>query len=254
MQKTFDSDIKADSDAVTILSATDTQPGHAQESVLLQGLQIPSKSSYVTSGFKFPQMLEQANVSKDDWSQFTNEIRSNAKLSSSQWVTTVGTGLGIGVLGGVVIAWLGLIPAAIISHNMRKRKEKENLKTAVQSGALSSCVNRWNQTYFNPRGLMVRIDLPGDATELGMEISSSKKGEKSASEEEYLRKKAMKKGRIVIMPMEGSQSTAALFKNLQSQHMGSSLSEAPTDASVFTDESPLVQRPKTDHYPDEPKP
>ena len=240
---------------VTVVSATEWQPAHARETALLRGLQIPSKTSYVTSGFPFPQTLELAGVSKDEWSRFTEEITSHAKMSSSQWVTAIGSGLGIGLVGGVVIAWLGIIPAAIVGHNIRKKREKENLRTADESGALAQCVRRWNESYFQARGLAIRIDLPGDATDIDMDIARKK--DTSFGGAESAHRKASKRGRIVVMPLQAGLDANA------SQTLGFPLSEASTEVSrdevsVFTEDEPLVKGKGKGQgrgfYPNEPKP
>lgn len=201
------------------------EPGHATESVLTRGLQVPSKFQTVTSGFKYPQLLSSCNVSKDQWSIFTNEVKSLAKLDSSQWLTTIGAGAGTWLVGGLLIGWLSLIPAAVVGQKMRKHKEHDNLLAAAEGGLLATCVQRWNKTYFNSRGLAIRIDLPGQASDMSeMDLSTSrtfkrqlngqtaptgKKQARSEKKELRSRTKAAKKGRIVIIPLNQTTLDAA---------------------------------------------
>ncbi len=201
------------------------EPGHATESVLTRGLQVPSKFQTVTSGFKYPQLLASCDVSKEQWSSFTGEVKSLAKLDGSQWLTTIGAGAGTWLVGGLLIGWLALIPAAVVGQKMRKSREYDNLLAAAEGGLLATCVQRWNTTYFNSRGLTIRIDLPGQASDMSeMDLSTSKKfkrqlnGKSAPTERKQARcekkelrsrTKAAKKGRIVIIPLNETTLGAA---------------------------------------------
>lgn len=201
------------------------EPGHAPESVLTRGLQVPSKFQTVTSGFKYPQLLASCNVSKAQWSAFTSEVKSLAKLDSSQWLTTIGAGAGTWLVGGLLIGWLALIPAAVVGQKMRKNRELDNLLAAAEGGLLATCVQRWNTTYFNSRGLTIRIDLPGHTSDMSeMDLSTSKmfkrklNGKPAPTEKKQARcerkevrsrTKAAKKGRIVIIPLNETTLGAA---------------------------------------------
>ncbi|MCJ1365368.1 hypothetical protein MMC16_004489 [Acarospora aff. strigata] len=203
----------------------DNEPGHAPESVLTRGLQVPSKFQTVTSGFKYPQLLASCNVSKEQWSVFTNEVKSLAKLDGTQWLTTIGAGAGTWLVGGLLIGWLALVPAAVVGHKMRKHREHDNLLAAAEGGLLATCVQRWNTNYFNSRGLAIRIDLPGQASDMSeMDLSTSrkfkrqlngktapseKKQQRSERRDQRSRTKAAKKGRIVIIPLNQTTMVAA---------------------------------------------
>ncbi len=206
------------------------EPGHAPESVLTRGLQVPSKFQTVTSGFKYPELLAACNVSKEQWAVFTNEVKSLAKLDGSQWLTTIGAGAGTWLVGGLLIGWLALIPAAVVGQKMRKNREHDNLLAAAEGGLLATCVQRWNTNYFNSRGLTIRIDLPGQASDMGeMDLSNSRKfkrqltgGQSPSSEkkqarsekkEQKTRARAAKKGRIVIIPLNETTMVAAREAN-----------------------------------------
>ena len=94
-------------------------PGYARESILLRGLQVPSKSSYLSSGFKYPKILSRAGVSEDSWMEFTNEIRQYAKMDANQWLTTIGGALGTWAVGSMIVGFLTFVPAAVVGHKMR---------------------------------------------------------------------------------------------------------------------------------------
>ena len=112
---------------------------------------------------------------------------------------------------------------------MRKHREDQNLELAMETGSLSRCVARWNESYFGPRGLLVRLELPGQCSDIGdMDVSTGPAYrallERAASspptqtvppytklarrqikcdiKEDRKRMKAALRGRIVIVPLE----------------------------------------------------
>ena len=214
-----------------IIPPTATSPGYAEESVLMRGLQVPAKSPYVTSGFKYPRILARAGVTKESWTTFTNEVKHHAHLSAHQWVTTIGWTLGALGLGGMMVGIFGFIPSAVVGHKLRKKQENRNLVTAVESGALIQCVQHWNEVYFKPRRLLIRVDLPGQAEDMAsMDVSTSEDfqsrvdGHATSSlpltddysisakysdeqvKEGRTRMKAAQRGRIVIIPLDAPKS------------------------------------------------
>ena len=220
----------ADTQAL-IIPPTATSPGYAEESVLMRGLQVPARSPYVTSGFKYPHVLARAGVTKQSWTTFTNEVKHHAHLSAHQWITTIGWTLGALGLGGMMVGIFGFIPSAIVGHKMRKKQENHNFMAAVESGALIQCVQHWNKVYFKPRGLLIRVDLPGQAEDMAtMDVSTSDDfqsrivGHATPSlpltEDHYIsskysdeqvkegrtRMKAAQRGRIVIIPLDTPKS------------------------------------------------
>ena len=211
------------SDSDSIVAPTPDSPGYARESALLRGLQVPAKSSHVSSGFKYPPILARADVSKESWSAFTQELSQHANMTPSQWLTTIGGALGALAVGNMMIGFLGVIPSVVVGHKMRKHREGLNLKAAVQSGALMTCVKRWNEDYFKSKGLVVRVDIPGEVSDKEvMDIMTSKlfqhqsnqddpsirrrhsdqKQLKYQKKEARMRMKAALKGRIVIIPLD----------------------------------------------------
>ena len=218
-----------------IIPPTATSPGYAEESVLVRGLQVPAKSSYVTSGFKYPSVLARAGVTKQSWTSFTNEIKHHADLSATQWMTTIGGAMGALVVGNMMVGFFGLVPSAIVGHKMRKKREHLNFIEASRSGALMQCVQRWNEVYFKPRRLVVRVDVPGESEDMAsMDVSTSKEFQQRAAsvnvassaasgggrsvnsgysdeqvEEGRIRMKAARRGRIVIIPLDARNSRSS---------------------------------------------
>lgn len=106
-----------------------------------------------------------------------------------------------------MIGFLGAIPAVLVAKNARKRQEQRNL-IASMAGArgerLSRHIAQWNETFFRPRGVLIRVDLPDEYLD-DMEImdlhrSGSKKSASRAREDAAL------KARVVIIPLDGSSS------------------------------------------------
>lgn len=200
----------------------------ARGSALKRGLQVPSRMSYITSGFRYPKTLNKSGVRPEDWAAFTTEVKSHASLSKTQWTVTVMSGLGIVMIGGFFFGGATLIPAGIAGHRMRREREHQNIRTADQCGVLAECINRWNASYFNAKGLSVRIDVPGRADDMeymdvastklfkyehgsGFDVagpcsckeqaSRNKKVMKYRTKEGRARTKAARRGRIVIIPI-----------------------------------------------------
>lgn len=213
------------SDAESIVPPTAKSPGYATESILLRGLQVPTKHSNAASGFKYPTVLRNTGVTKQSWSAFTREIKHYSRMSKSQWLTTVGVSAGTAVFGSMMIGFVSVIPAAAIAHKMRRSREELNFITAELSGALDNCVKRWNDNYFKAKGLVVRVDIPGDCGDLNdMDVSTSKLFQRRLAEGRYpslmdksqgvtdstkdllkdgkARMKASLRGRIVIIPLD----------------------------------------------------
>ncbi|KAL9122116.1 MAG: hypothetical protein Q9187_001325 [Circinaria calcarea] len=215
------------SDDDSVVPPTADSPGYARESVLLRGLQVPTKHSNAASGFKYPSVLHRAGVTKQSWMAFTREIRQYSRMSKSQWFTTVGVSAGTAVFGSMMIGLVSVFPAAAIAHKMRRNREELNFITAELSGALDHCVKRWNDNYFKAKGLVVRVDVPGDCGDLNdMDVSTSKlfklrqadgrnpspadkprgitESTKDLLEDGRARMKASLRGRIVIIPLDSA--------------------------------------------------
>lgn len=204
--------------------------------VLFQGLQVPSSRSIVSSGFPYPDMLKAYDVSPREWSTFTSEITKAAQMSSKDWTLTVGASTATFVASGVFLGWLGLIPAVFVGHHLRRVTEHKNLQTAKDSGDLESKLLRWNQTTFAPRGFLVRLDLPGEQSDdlERMQVYSSKKwrgkcggarkaragtcctrgrwANKAEKKAECSKQKTAKRGRIVIVPLQGRSYTTTTMQ------------------------------------------
>ncbi|GFF41123.1 hypothetical protein IFM61606_05300 [Aspergillus udagawae] len=188
-----------------------------------RGIQIPSKHDYFTSGFAYPPFLANYDISPHHWIQFTHDLNEEVKLSPRQWATTVAKGVGVLALGGMMAGVLGAIPAVLVARKARRNREEMNLIVAASErpadtdsgfeggSRLSRKVERWNETFFRPRGIMVRVDLPWEELDEmhGMEVVPTSRYGLSRRDEQAVREDASRKARIVIIPVDTDPSGSA---------------------------------------------
>ena len=209
-----------------------TNPKHGLEflcgPVLARGLQVPSRTCYLTSGFKYPLVLRSAYIGKTQWTAFAHDVKKYARLSSGQWMTVIGGGVGTSILTFCYLGGISIIAGTLMAHKLRKEKEYLNFMMADHNGALSRCVDWWNEHVFMERGLVVRVDVPGHAHDMEyMDVSSSKifkhrqrvyanthrrvdnieRRRRYQAREGYDRTRAMRRGRIIIIPIHQAISS-----------------------------------------------
>ncbi|KAI2786962.1 hypothetical protein POX_g09359 [Penicillium oxalicum] len=188
------------------------EPGLAPSVSLSRGLQVPTRTGTTTSGFPYPTDLARYDISQEQWQQFTEVICDEAKLSRQQWQTVIGKGLGTLALGGLMIGALSAIPALFISRHVRRRQEQRNI-IAAMAGArgerLSRHISEWNRTFFQPRGVMIRVDLPDEYINDMDQMNVYGKDGKLMRSAEEAREKAALKARIVIIPVQMLGSDAS---------------------------------------------
>ena len=196
------------------------------ETVLERGVQIPTRISYITSGFRLPRVLCDAGVDRAQWAAFTREVTAYGRMSKSQWATVIGCSCAFGLLVDCVLPLSGqLVIAPILGHKNRSNKERENFCLALASGGLQLVTEKWNRVLFEPLGLQVLIEPPNyfgasnmatmdvsstklyryqerkglySSTTGGLSESADKKEIKYAGKEGKYRTKAARKGRILI--------------------------------------------------------
>ena len=200
------------------------------KTVLERGLQIPTRVSYITSGFRLPRTLCDAGVDRARWAAFTREVTAYGKMSKSQWAILVGCSCAVGLLFDCLIPLSGeLVFAPVFAHKKRRDKERENFRIALASGGLQLVTEKWNRILFEPLGLQVLIEPPNcfgasnmatmdvastklfryqekkglySSTTGGLSQSADKKEVKYARKEGKYRTKAARKGRILICPIQ----------------------------------------------------
>lgn len=212
-------------------------PGVASESLLVRGLQVPSRTRMVSSGFQFPEQLSSYSVTETQWTDFTSKITSAAKMSSDQWKTAIAGGIGTLVVGGMMIGFLSPIPAYVVTKKIKRTQEEDNLKNALTegSGELQQVINEWNETFFRPRNLLVRVDLPGDADDIlmgYMDVSGEMKSNPLSS--------IGSSGRRRLPGRGGSNRGSSESSRIGSSRGGSSLSTKEDDTSAISSQGPTT--------------
>ena len=70
---------------------------------------------------------------------------------------------------------LAIVPAMMVGHVVKKKNEIGNFEAACDSGVLVDYLAHWNKVLFEPKGLMVRIEMPGNCGDMeSMDVSTSK--------------------------------------------------------------------------------
>ena len=198
------------SDTEFVLPHQAAEPGFAVASILSRGLQVPSSTAACSSGFDYPDELTRYGITQEHWRQFTQAIQDEAKLSRQQWTTVIGKGFGALAIGGLMIGFLGAIPALLVARTARKRQEQRNVVASMagaRGGNLSRHISHWNGAFFRPRGVLIRVDLPDEYLD-DMRKMDLHRNASSKESEERAREKAALKARIVIIPLEGSPVTS----------------------------------------------
>ncbi|PLN86186.1 hypothetical protein BDW42DRAFT_190383 [Aspergillus taichungensis] len=197
------------------------------EHLLQRGLQIPSRDDRPSSGFPYPTLLTTYDVTPHHWEQFTGEITDAARMTRRQWKTVIGQGLGVLAVGGLMVGGLGAIPAWWVTRRAQRNREEQNLIRATTESAsspaageeedirvdrevvaLADKIQQWNETFFEPRGVVVRVDLPWEALEDLDKMDVGLKGKRGEAENvsttnpEKWHGKASRRARIVIIPLD----------------------------------------------------
>ena len=243
----YESDIDKNSLGSPAIAETEVQSIHSTpgvslnprlpKAVLKRGLQIPTRISYITSGFRLPPTLYDAGVDRAQWKAFTREVKGCGSMSKSQWACVLGYSFGVGLLVDLSIAPLlgQLVVAPVLAHKKRRNKERENFRVAFASGGLQLVTEKWNKILFEPLGLQVRIEPPNcfhardmstmdvSSTKLfkhqeknglyststgGLSESADKKEVRYAGKEGKHRTNAARKGRILVHPIQPEPSQA----------------------------------------------
>ena len=146
---------------------------------------------------------------------------------------------------------------SVVDWKMKKHKEHKNLQLAYRSGVLKMFEERWNDAYFHPLGLHVRVEPPNIGRMDGMDVSSSKlykyqqkmgtsspapgiasiggdkKEYKYQTKEGRRRMKSLRKGRIVFLPYEAVNTppVAPRIRGSES-HVGQTQGVASANADI----------------------
>ncbi|KAJ5618783.1 hypothetical protein N7510_002767 [Penicillium lagena] len=193
-----------------VLFPRDEEPGLALASALSRGLQVPSRSDACSSGFDYPEELASHGITATDWGQFTQTICDEARLSRQQWKIVIGKGLGTLAVGGLMFGFFGAIPALFIARHTRRRQEQRNLVAAMagtNSQRLARHIANWNETFFQSRGVLIRVDLPDEYLDEMDEMDVGTNRTPPCADQRA-RAKAAVKARVVIIPLNKGRSSA----------------------------------------------
>jgi hypothetical protein len=160
-------------------AASQAQPSvenPAPEAVLPRGLHVPSKSELVSSGFPYPSVLERYGVGAASWAAFTAEVASAASMKPGDWALCLGGSSVTVFLASAFIAGFAILPAYLVGRDIKRRCESDNLLEARLNGNLDELLRRWNEEFFAPRGLRIRVDLPGESYDLSCMDVHAKRG------------------------------------------------------------------------------
>ncbi len=212
-------------------------PRHS-EAVLRRGLQIPTRTSYITSGFRLPSVLCDAGVDRARWRAFTMEVKGCGSMSKSQWASVMGCSYGVGLLANFFLFPYGqLVVAPVYAYKRQRDKESENFNVSFASGGLQLVAEKWNRILFEPLGLQIRIEPPNyfgardmstmdvSSTKLfrhqekkgvyssstgALSMSADKKEVRYAGKEGKYRTKAARKGRILVFSIQPESTLAEI--------------------------------------------
>ncbi|KAI9886840.1 MAG: hypothetical protein M1823_001339 [Watsoniomyces obsoletus] len=166
----FEADATREIPSTPFVVSSPTEPGktgHASESVLSRGLQVPTSSRFVSSGFPYPELLSNYRVTPADWAEFTSQITQAAAMGAGDWTVAIGGAAGTFIVSGLFIGCWGVIPAYFVGRSLHRKRETENLVKARNTGELEAKLLKWNQDFFAPRGVLIRLDFPGESYDMG---------------------------------------------------------------------------------------
>lgn len=128
-----------------------------------------------------------------------------------------------------MLGFLGAIPAVMVANKKRAAQESKNFARAMgyapqaaedrkqieeeemgeKETALSLKISEWNERFFKPRGIMIRIDMPYDisAVEDGIDVTSGGK------------KKSSSRFPSPVSSRQGSISSSASMANDKSERV-----------------------------------
>lgn len=146
------------------LPATTSELGLAVTTSLNYGLQVPLSTSSCDSGFDYPCELRRWNILQEDWQLFTETVRHETRVLGSQRTTMIGQGPNILAVSGAIIGILGAVPAFFITRTNRIKRQRRDEKGGLANRpceSLARHMSQWNETFFRPKGIMIRLDLFG---------------------------------------------------------------------------------------------
>ncbi|KAI9757782.1 MAG: hypothetical protein M4579_003318 [Chaenotheca gracillima] len=196
---------------------------------LARSIAVPTIKNNLTSGFPYPPMLDDYDVSSQEWEKFTSEITKGAQMQGGDWAASIAGGVGTFFVAATFMGGFAVIPAFCVGNHVRRKRENNNLDDSMRNGALEATIEHWNREFFTARGLVVRIEAPGmgpaldgaqmylphgkiDPFQDGASFGRKRRGcggggrqNKRAAKQAFLirkyQAKIQERGRILIMPL-----------------------------------------------------
>ena len=200
LPKRFD----VESEKQFLLLPRSDEPGLAVTSILTRGLRLPLRTAACTSEATYPEELVRYAISQEHWQRFTQMMCDEAYLSRQQWTTVIGDGPDILSLGGVMIGILGAIRAFFVTRTARTRQEQRSLFTSMAGSGcegLSNLISLWNESFFRPKGIVIRVDLLDDPSN-GVENTQIHEKVSAILSDVEAKEQAAIKARVVIIPLK----------------------------------------------------
>lgn len=128
----------------------------------LRGLRVLSQKGACTSRFDYHAELLQYGIEDEDWERFTTFILHEMRLSHPNFISMIGDGPNTLAVGGVVFGVSSAIPIFFVARASRVKEQLLGLLASLTNcrvEVLSHHLAHWNDNYFRPRGVIVRLDL-----------------------------------------------------------------------------------------------
>jgi len=191
-------------DRATIRSArsTDASSIFSRNTVSSDGnsVRVRTRGTSLDSGFPYHPALFELSVHPTKWDAFTTELVEATKFDFSDHAQMWAAATGAAMTGA-------LVTSVFVGRNMKRRIQENKVKaglTDTRDGGLGDLLRRWNETYFQQRGLIATLELSQSAMKHQDHKSSFFRKETHwyANREDRERKKEERKFVIVVTKVE----------------------------------------------------
>ncbi|GAM84144.1 hypothetical protein ANO11243_021370 [Dothideomycetidae sp. 11243] len=136
-------------------------PARVRKSTAIPTVQLVPRRRHASSGFPYPEWLEQYGVTREEWKMFISRIQKANGVRPRQLALMAAFFLVFDLL--VFAPWPDKILSlpALTAFPLYQYVKRRNLRNQVKNGHIPIWTATWNMTYFGPKGLCVGFDLPG---------------------------------------------------------------------------------------------
>ncbi|KAL2072038.1 hypothetical protein VTL71DRAFT_11381 [Oculimacula yallundae] len=197
-------------------------------------LSLATKTEALSSGFPYVVKLLELNITLEQWSLFTSQLLSAARLTAKEDALAWSTGVTTGTLLSPLI--IGPLIGYFAGKSLHSRAVKKVVKDklAQDKGDLRSVLRLWNLGVFAERGLQATLEAPTSTDDVSVDMGPS------ATQKDIEReaKRVARRFRIVISPYDANSSLDTASNSDQASATSSSLDEVPTPR-IHPDWSPV---------------